>query len=100
MSPTQCSSCHGAGCTQPWDVLLLYTSNLQKTQIKGKTEGGRWLICAGDGSVGEQGGLDVPPKGNGLANGLLHCSVPQFPLHQQRCCESWLQLASPAPEEL
>lgn len=65
-------------------VLLLKHIKLPGNTREGKTREERQLGCARDSSAGEQGSLNATEhvsQGEGLANRLLHCSVPQFPLH-------------------
>lgn len=80
-------SCHCTELTQPWEVLLLSTSNSQKTQQKGKLgekDGLSVLGTAQKESRAASTPWSMPPKGKGLANRLLHHSVPQFPHHHQQ----------------
>lgn len=91
-------SCHCTELTQPWAVLLLSTSNSQETQGKGKLgekDGWPVLGTAQRESRAASTPWSMHPKGKGLANRLLHHSVPQSPTttsraQQQRGCKSQL----------
>lgn len=67
--------------------MLLSTSNSQKTQGKGKLgdkDGWSVLGTAQQESRAASTPWSMPPKGKGLANRLLHHSMPQFPHHHKQ----------------